>query len=408
MSGVHARRAPSDADRWAVCAGALRETEGLPDVPNVFSAEGTVLHELSHLCLDLGMEPWDFIGQIWSADGFSFEITEERAKWVHWALEVVRDLPGMRFLETRVDLGDWLPGDFGTLDVAFATDELISVIDFKFGMVRVKPTTRQIKLYALGIWRMIRHLTKARRFRLLIIQPRVSGGGGEVFLDLDELLAFGEEIRAAGERTLDPNAPLTAGSGCYGCQKNQERGGPGCDTLTMFMLSVLQQTADDVADCDALGVPPTLPSAGQMAAEAKSFMLRHEKMFTRWMKAVREQELAAAEYGAPPLPGMKLVDGDQGDRVWENELEAEAQLIDIFYARAFNKKLKSPAQVEKELRPTRTKPGNPAAWDSLQALITRGESKPLLVDADDARPERKPSAQQQFGEVEAPDSEIIG
>lgn len=392
MAGVHARRAPSHADCWAVCAGALNATAGMPDRRTPEAALGTVCHHITNLCLDHGLEPWDFLGQIHGADGFYFMITEERCYWMERALSVVRDLPGQRWTELRVSLEKWLPGDFGTLDVGLVIPELITIIDFKFGMVRVNAEwNKQLLLYALGFWwDVARHITKATRFRIISAQPRIAGGISEFYIDLDDLLKFGEEMRAAGERTLDPNAPKTASDrGCYKCDLNPERGGPGCNAITELMLRVIQQRPEDVEDFNTLGAPPTLPAPADLDRETVAFIVAHDKMFERWLKAVREQELARGVDGDPP-PGMKVIDGDQGDRKWADEQAAESALIEVLYARAFNKKLKSPAQAEKELKPTRTKPGNPEAWERLQALIVRDESKPLLVPVADGRPERKP------------------
>lgn len=368
----------------------------MPRRSSEFSAEGTVLHEVAANCLEFGLDPHDFVGLVLSADGFSFEITEERAGWIVKDLDWLRDQPGQVYVEHRVNLERWLPGDFGTLDVGIYDDEWITIFDWKFGAGQPVNVVRngQLRIYGLGFWDNIaRHHTAAAKFRFVIAQPRVAGGGGEWTCTLDELLDFGDEVRAAGLRVDDPNAPFVASEkGCFWCDLNPKNGGPGCAALEDFLLDQIGQKLGDLDDAEELGVPLAMRNRSQITPTRRYTIVKHAPMIRQWLAALHEDSQAAARAGFPD-PGSKLVAGDRGDRYWEQGADddllgttAAAVLIDHTGENAFTKKLKSPAQAEKDLKPRRKFAGDPEAWARLGALIRQDEGKPILVDESDPKP----------------------
>jgi hypothetical protein len=250
-STAHAKLSPSGASIWMNCAGSINAQEGLPDETSEFAAEGTRAHDISDLCLTLGLDPYDFIGDTAEVEGFKFEWTEEDADYLALGIDQVRAFGGQFFGEHRVDLSPWLgPDQFGTLDRAIILpDGLMVIIDLKFGRgIPVSPIeNKQLMLYALGFWYAHCRETHAdpdTRILIIIDQPRCSGGGGEWYTTLAELLAFGEEARAAAERTRDPNAPRTAGDHCLWCLRRQAPG--GCANFDEFAVDAARQQFDDI------------------------------------------------------------------------------------------------------------------------------------------------------------------
>lgn len=400
---AHARRSPSDAERWMTCEGALNACEGIEEErSSEYAAEGTVAHEVRALSLDLGFEPHDFVGRTMGADGFSFLVTNEMADYLQPGIDRVRDLPGKMFVEHRVDLGRWLPGDFGTLDCGVVGEDTIWIDDLKFGFDPVNPVkNKQLRIYGLGFWDNIaRHVSNAKRFVFSIDQPRATRGGGTWECTLDELLEFGEEVSAAGERTLDPDAPLKASKkGCHWCKRNPRAplNGPGCPTLETFNLDVVGQKFEQMDEDYGMGAPPMLKRQSLLTPERRSFIYEHRSMFTTWLEAVCKDHLQDGIAGRE-TPGLKVIDGPRGDRKWIDEAKAEALLTAALADGAFTKKLKSPAAAEKDLKPGRKKEGDPDTWLALSALITQDEGKPALVPLDDPRPARK-SVDQKFDDL---------
>ena len=395
---AHARLSPSGADRWMVCPASVRASEHIPDDrSSEYAAEGTCAHEVRAQCLTEAVDPYDFVGDTLKADGFEFVWSEEDAAYLTHGIDKLREMPGRMVVEYKVDLGRWLPGQFGTLDCGMIAPDVIRINDLKYGQgVQVSPVrNRQMMIYALGFWdNVARHETEATRIVLSIDQPR-AGGWSEWELTLDELLAFGEEVRAAGLRVDAPDAPFCASEkGCRWCKVKDlpaENGSlSGCATHDAWMLDIIEQKLDDVDDGVTFGEEPRLPPGNALSAERRSYIVQHAKTFEKWLSKLHADTLTDALNGNP-TPGLKAVLGQKGDRKWDGPTDdllgspAEAILVDAMADDAFNKKLKSPAQAEKVLKPRRGTPGNPDVWSRLSALIIQDDGKPVLVPESDER-----------------------
>ena len=218
-----------------------------------FAAEGTVAHEVRSLSLELGLDAHDWIGKTFSADGLEFEVTEEMANHLQPGMDRVREQPGRMLIEQRVKLEGWLPGQWGTLDCGIhdPAGRVIHIDDLKYGAgVPVSAVgNRQLRIYALGFWR---HFCEAdnriERFVLTIDQPR-AGGFKTWEVPTGDLLAFGDEVRAAGLATMEPDAPLKAGEkGCRFCPvKNTD---DGCPAYDRWMRDLMVDAFDDLDDPD--------------------------------------------------------------------------------------------------------------------------------------------------------------
>lgn len=384
MSEGHSEHAPSGADSWMVCKGYINATRGLPDKATIFAAEGTCAHTIHETCLLLGCDPDIFLGRKMSADGYDFVVEPAWVRALQPGIDRVREFAGKMFVEYRVDTTRWVGLDRkgrrqgGTLDTGIVGKKLVVIKDLKFGAgVPVSPVrNRQMMIYALGFWdNVARHLTNATDFLLIVDQPRCAGGGGEWECTLDELLAFGEEVKEAAEATRDPNAPRTASEkGCKFCPAART----GCDEYDRFQLDIVSQLFDDL-DSDE---PPNLPR--KLTPERRSYVVHHRAMFTKWLEQLHADCLTDALAG-DPTPGLKAVMGRKGDRRWLDPAVAEAFLLKRLSAdKAFIKKLISAPQAENLLA---TKD-----WKLATKLITQDPGKPMLVPDTDERPAITPTA----------------
>jgi hypothetical protein len=358
-----------------MCPGYVRAIAGLPDETSKPAAEGTAAHHVSESCLALGMDAHDFIGKEITVEGFTFEWTETDADLLQYGIDAVRALGGEFYGERRVDLSRWLgPDQFGTLDRAVLTDELIVINDLKWGRVPVSPVRNpQLALYALGFWwEIARHKTDCRNFKLAIDQPRSAGGGGEWDVTLDELLAFGESSGAAAQASRMPNAPLIAGSWCRYCPAAKQKG--GCRALDAFNLEVLGIAPDTL---DAGEVPAPLEEV--LTPERRGFLLLFRPQLKAWLDKIDEDALTDALAGYK-IPLMKPVMGRRPARKWKDDETAEQKLCDELGDEAIERKVKTPAKIEKML-------GKTEFADRFDSLVDLGEAKPILVPDDDARPE---------------------
>lgn len=373
---AHHRHSPSGADKWFVCAGSLNEEEGLPDETSEFSSEGTAAHTVRERCLNTGIDVQDLVGEWIPADDLFFEVTQEWVRYLQPGIDRIREAKGFTWIfEHRTEMDPWIPGGFGTLDAGGISKDLIIIDDLKFGkgVVVEAERNKQLMIYALGFWNnYARHKTEATRFLLRIDQPRVAGQGDEWYVELDELLEFAEELAAAVERTLDPDAPLVPS--VKGCQFCKAARNGRCRTLDMFVLDLLGLVYGDLDD---IMRKPELPNISEMSPERKAFIIKHKSMINTWMATLHGNALHDAQMGIE-IPDFKVV-ATEGDRAWASVQEAEeywrGKLPD---KDIYDKKLKSPAQMEL-VAGTRN-------WKKAQDLITRPEGKPALVPESDKRP----------------------
>jgi hypothetical protein len=373
----HAHLAPSASHRWIPCPGSVALCKTIEEEKtSEFAAHGTLFHRLVMLCLRHGFEPIDFAGQEMKADGFEFTVDDEMVDHLYEAIDLAWNIndPKKLDIEKRVSLERWIPHEIdpdtgGTLDIGYAGQDTITILDWKYGSgVAVSPfRNEQLMSYALAYWDQIaRHVTFARRFRFIVFQPRIPGGGGEWEIDLDELLQFGKKLAAAARRTTEKNAPLVPGEKqCMWCPARSR-----CPAYDQFQLETMQMKFDDL---DAGEEPPPLKT--RMTPERRAYILRHRKLIENWLDDLHKSALDDALKGND-AGGFKAVPGRHPPSRWYNPEKAEQFLLKhLSRDEAFSYKLISPAQTKKKLR-------DGAVLQILDRYIDRGVPKPILVPED--------------------------
>ena len=380
---------PSDAARWIECSGSLQATAGYPiQEENEFTAEGTAAHSIREKCLRFGFEPFDFIGTTARVGSFEFEVDEEMAEHLMPGIDEIRGFDGQLFVEKRVDTSEWVGLDSkgqrqgGTLDCGVVGSKLIVISDLKFGMgvaVQAVRNWQQI-LYALAFWRQIaRHISDAKQFLIIIDQPRNHAGGGYWSVSLDELLAFGEHIKARALLTKIQGAPLTPGDKqCQWCPAANLPGKPGgCTAHHEWMADQIDMKFETIDKLEAIGLDWTPPKIHSLTPERKAHIVRVKSTVEKWLEKLHADVIADG-LANRPTPGLKVVEGRKPPRKWRDLVPAEAWLEQrLGPEKIFNRKLISPTQSEKLLGKGNEPPN---------ALVERGSPKPILVPLEDARP----------------------
>jgi len=390
---LHARIGPSSLKATKLCPGRVAANEKAERKPSIEAAEGTFLHDIAAACLDLDLDPFDFVGQTRTVDGFEFTATDELVECMVRALDWIRDQDAELFVECRVNLDPYMPGQFGTLDVAILVllDDgrwRLIVFDWKFGMGICVPIVGnyQIRAYAIGF--IETHLKprgiEVDEVMMIIEQPRLAGAPRfwePWTIDVAELMTFGAEMREIYDAANKPDAPRIAGKEqCRFCAVGKPG---GCKAYDDFHYEIAQTYFDD-DDVDEDRAPQEVPYAGLPPARA-SYLIRHRTMLDSYLKKLEADGMLQALHNNAP-PGLKAIDGPQGDRQWVDEKKVEAMLVKALDEAAYTKKLIGPAGAEKVTKPGRKKAGHPDLWKDLQAQITRAPGKPMLVLASDPRP----------------------
>lgn len=392
---VHALLSPSGAKKWLTCSASLACEKDIPNTSGKAAVLGTAMHTIAevHLnayirgtALPLEREVGAYVldegkGQIKAlispmkgAVLITADMIEQVRKYTDYCKAII-DVATYAKLEMRVNLTEVLhPGyegveTFGTADLVAVqelanTDEHMLIIgDLKTGRHRVEAKeNKQLMLYALGVYRRLKRRYNITTVRLVIFQPYAGGAtewdisveGLELFAKFAQkraLLALDAYFR--GKKNLKASDFKPSVDGCQWCRFSEQ-----CAARTKTVNSVL---AEELEDDFALELTPE-----QLVAEYEKLPLLRQHIDKV------EKAMAAALHSGKKVPGYKLVEGRQGNRVWK-----DAEKVAGKYGIALMKQvLMTPTEAVKVV-----------PEDELKDFITRKPGAPCVATADDKRPE---------------------
>ena len=209
MPDVHAFLSPSSAPRWVNCPPSAALAAQFPDTGSTYAQEGTEAHRLCEFLLKtaLGRKDIDPRAQL---EYYDAGMEENCAGYVQFVMEKVaafrkEGLEPVVRVEQRVSLESLIPHCFGTSDCLLIAGDMITVIDFKYGMVPVAASSLQLRLYAIGACELFSSLYDFTKVRTVIYQPRIPHVD-EAEMDIRELYDWAREelipkakLAAAGE-----------------------------------------------------------------------------------------------------------------------------------------------------------------------------------------------------------------
>jgi hypothetical protein len=225
----------------------------------------------------------------------------------------------------------------------------------------------------LGVWHMLGR-PEVDGVVMNIDQPRA---GGMKFweITLPELLAFGEEMRAAYDRVQRGDVEFVpTKAGCQWCPVRKTK--RGCAARNAWHLNMLGVGLMDGSEA------PTFRDPAQMPKALRYYIVKHASDIRAWLAQMHQASLDAAMAGDPD-PGSKAIMGDQGHRYFADEKAAETLVVKALRADAFKPlQVIGITEIERLMKPGRKKLGHPDEYDALQELVRRPPGRPKLVSAD--------------------------
>lgn len=363
---AHAILSASSSSRWLACPPSARIAAAYPDRSSSYAEEGTRAHALAEKTLRQYLKGGGDDVRGVAGQDTTAEMMEAVQKYVDICVEKIvaarSASPDAQVLvEQRLDFSDWAPEGFGTGDMVIISDDSLEVVDLKYGEgvpVSAHGNT-QMRLYALGAVAAFQMLYGFDDVHMTIVQPRrdsVTSDG----LSVNDLLAWGDDIRPAARLAYAGGGEFCAGPHCRFCPANMR-----CRTLADYMLKDIQEDRmpEDLTDAEIAGI------------------ILKAKAIKSWLESVEKYALHHALQGKE-WPGLKLVEGRR-KRVVTNEHAAAMILIgDGHYTEETiykPRELRSLTALEKLV-------GKKRLAELLQPVIEMSEGKPTLVSEADKRP----------------------
>ena len=399
---THSLFGASSSERWINCPASVALCAKAPKGKSSFQAnEGTAAHELAEMSLLSKKMPKNFIGQSIKVDNAIFEVDEEMADFVsQYVLEVlkvstIKNNPGLRDvyqIETKFNL-DWLgrTGMWGTCDAHLADKEhrKLHVFDLKYGEHSpvVAENNFQLMYYALGILGA-EGPENFDTVRLCIVQPRCEKTGTtEWEISVKDLIQWAKDvlIKAYDEACGENPKFGPSEKACKWCNGR---------AICPKIMKDIEEAASIDANLPAAQMGEIEFPAPEMLSDEQIVKILHLMPRVKpYFDSVAELALMRALDG-DVIEGFKLVKGRQGNRAWVDEDAVEEAFKEEFGDGLFEKKILSPAKLEKLLGSKRKK--------EVEPYTVRADGKLSLAPLSDKREAIEPNKQnvleQYFGE----------
>lgn len=374
---AHALLSASGASRWLNCtpSAKLEDVYG-EKITSSYAAEGTLAHELSELYIkhdvlnSISDEEFNAkFEDIMSNELFSDEMLEMVPVYVDYCTsEYVAarqdNIYATLEIEQKVDLREFVPESFGTADCIIINDNVMEVIDLKYGkgVPVYAQHNKQGMLYALGALKKYDTLYDIEVVKITIVQPRINNiSTWEI--SVDELLDWANNmLKPRAEMAFRGEGELAVGDWCKFCSvKNR------CRALYEEQLKLAKYEFQD----------PEL-----LTDEEISDILTRAPQLVEWVNSITEYAQRRAIENDKIWPGFKLVAGIS-KRKWADENTVVEAIFSRFPEatedQVFNTKLRTISDLEKTF-------GKKRVAEVLSDVIIKPQGKPTLVPDSDKRP----------------------
>lgn len=367
MSVKQALLSASSAHKWISCPPSALLSKKFEDAASSFAQEGTDAHTLAQYKLEklLGLDTKD------PTESLSFYDEEMNSHAEYYAAFVIEQLEKAReacadpqiLIEQKLDFSKYVPEGYGHVDCLIISDGTLTVIDYKYGLgIKVSAERNpQMFCYALGGLALFDGIYDIDNIHLIIYQPRRENIS-EYSISKSELIKWAEEVLApTAQLAIKGEGEYKAGEHCQFCKAKAT-----CRKRAEYNLELAKYDFE---------VPATLDND-----EIAAILTKVDELVS-WANDVKEYALKEALNGTK-FEGFKLVAGRSNRKYTD-----EAAVADVVIAAGkdpYEKKLLGITAMTALL-------GKKTFEDILGGLTFKPPGKPVLVTADDKRPEYNPA-----------------
>ena len=369
----HAFLSASSSHRWLACPPSALLCAKEADQSSAYAKQGSDAHELCEYLLlkALGHDPPDPTENLDYYDAEMLSCAEGYRDFVMEQVEEARKLSADTLIcvEQRLDYSRWVENGFGTGDCVIVADDLLHVIDYKYGLgVLVSASgedgtgNSQLKCYALGALDTFGDLYDIRRIKLSIYQPRRENV--DTFeMKVEDLLRWADDVLSPiAKLAFTGDGEFCAGDHCVFCKVKAT-----CRARADYNMELAKYEFEKPAmldDEEIAAILPMIDSLVSWATDIKEFAL--------------QQALSGTVY-----EGYKVVEG-RSNRKYSDET-AVARIVQEAGYDPFEKKLLGVTAMQRQL-------GKKRFQELLGGFLYKPPGKPVLVPTSDSRPEMNTAA----------------
>ncbi len=278
----HAVLSASSSSRWLACPPSAQLCAALPDTVTDYAREGTCAHELAEYKVQklLGNPAPNPAENLDFYDTEMEDCTDSYAQYIAELLSTLQE--PMVLVEQRLDFSRYVPDGFGTGDCVIVAENVLTVIDFKYGKgVAVSADhNSQMMLYALGALELFDALYDIAEIRMVIFQPRIQNLS-ECTLPLSELLHWAEtELKPKAALAARGGGDFCAGEHCRFCKVKAT-----CRKRAEYNLQLAKYDfamPDKLTDTEIETILATADQLTAWVADVKEYALRQALSGKQW------------------------------------------------------------------------------------------------------------------------------
>lgn len=379
----HALLSPSSAHRWLLCIPSARMEEGYPDTTSQAATEGTIAHEVAEAYASARLNDEDEPGEeLMTAyidrfakehdltDYDAGEMIRHAKQYADLAERIREDLQAhcetgaYALTEVRVDLNDYIPEGFGSVDLLCYSSETLAIVDYKYGKgVRVKAEGNpQMLIYAIGALSYVKGVMgkSPKYIAMTIYQPRLESE--------DTWVISTQQLKEWGKETLKPIAKRAFAG----------EGDPFPGEHCRFCRAKVDCPARRKQIYDLRDFALSHPEHKRLTDEELASVLDQAEFVRDYLKAAEDEAYARIGDGAT-LPRWKVVPGRSVRKVTDEVAMCERLKKNGFAEADFlETKLLGIGKLEKLV-------GKKAFTADYSDLVEKPEGKPTLVPDTDPR-----------------------
>ena len=358
----HALLSASSSKQWLNCPPSAKLCAEVADRSSAYAKQGTDAHTLCEykVLLATGKKAaWNPTEHLTYYDAEMENCAEEYSQYVLEEYLKAKELcPDPEILvEQRLDFSKWVPKGFGTGDCIIVADDVLHIIDFKYGLgvlVEAKGNP-QMMCYALGALDIYDGIYDIKTVKMTIFQPR-RDNVSSYEIGKEELLTWADTVLApTALLAYEGKGDFKAGEHCQFCKVKAS-----CRKRAEYNLELAKYDFKMPAHLEDTEIAAILPRIDELVS---------------WVNDIKEYALQQALSGTV-YDGYKVVEG-KSNRKYTNDEAVASAVVDAGFD-PYEKKLLGITAMTSLL-------GKQKFNELLGGLITKPQGKPRLVPETDKR-----------------------